>query len=123
MTNTHEDLKALEDLKSLSAARRWAKNGTARKIRDLAELTQAEIAEACNVDPSTVALWEKGERTPTGEPAKTYARVLVGLGSSFPGGIVGVESRMTGISAPPAGTGRTEGFGIPLIEAQSEDAP
>ena len=93
MTNT------LEDLKSLSAARRWAKNGTARKVRELSELTQAEIAETVGVDQSAVALWETGQRTPSGDAAKKYADVLVALGASLPGGIRGVEGRVTGHAA------------------------
>lgn len=87
-------MTAIDDLKELSSARRWAKTGVARIVRERAELTQAEIAEACGVDQSTVALWEKGERTPGGEPAKTYARALVGLAVSFPGGIAAIEKEV-----------------------------
>jgi DNA-binding XRE family transcriptional regulator len=89
-----DDLDTLEDLKRLSAARRWAKNGTARRVRELCELTQAEIAEVVGVDPSTVALWETGQRTPSGDAAKAYARTLVELGVNLPGGIVAVERQI-----------------------------
>ena len=95
------DVSTIEDLKSLSAARRWAKNGTARKVRELSELTQGEIAEACGVDQSTVALWETGRRTPAGDAARMYARVLIGLGVNLHGGIMGIERTLTG-TQPPA---------------------
>ena len=96
------ELDALEGLKYLSAARRWAKNGTARRVRELAEVTQAEIAEVVGVEPSAVAHWEAGQRTPGGDAAKTYARTLVALGVALPGGIAEVERQVTaGTAAQP----------------------
>jgi len=105
------ELDALEDLKYVSAARRWAKNGTARRVRELSEVTQAEIAEVIGVDASAVAHWETGRRTPTGDAVKAYARTLVALGANLPGGIAEVERQMmtTGTAVPrPQMTDTTE---------------
>jgi len=63
---------------SLAAAdaRRWAADGTARRIRETAMITQAEMAEECGVTPAAVAAWEAGRRTPSGRPARRYGRLL-----------------------------------------------
>jgi DNA-binding transcriptional regulator YiaG len=57
-------------------ARRWAADGTARKIREQALLTQSEVAEQIGVTPAAVAAWESGRRTPSGLPARRYGELL-----------------------------------------------
>lgn len=57
-------------------ARRWAKDGTARRLRETAMLTQAEVAEIVGVTPAAVAAWEAGHRTPSGTPARRYGELL-----------------------------------------------
>ncbi len=57
-------------------ARRWAADGTARRVREDARLTQAEVAEMTGVTPAAVAAWEAGRRTPRGQPARRYGELL-----------------------------------------------
>lgn len=65
-----------DNVKDLAWMRRAAADGTARKIRKRAGVTQREIARACGVVPSAVNQWERGKRTPEGHAALRYARVL-----------------------------------------------
>jgi DNA-binding transcriptional regulator YiaG len=60
-------------------ARRWASDGTGRRLREAAMLTQAEVAEQCGVTPAAVAAWEAGRRTPSGRPARRYGILLRSL--------------------------------------------
>lgn len=62
-------------------ARRWAADGTARRLREEALLTQAEVAEQVGVTPAAVAAWETGHRTPRGQPARRYGQLLRQLGN------------------------------------------
>jgi DNA-binding XRE family transcriptional regulator len=45
----------MADVLAAADARRWAADGTARKIRKAALLTQAEVAEQVGVTPAAVA--------------------------------------------------------------------
>ncbi|MEU8550250.1 helix-turn-helix transcriptional regulator [Streptomyces roseoverticillatus] len=67
------------DILQLAWVRDAALSGTARQARTEAHLTLSEIAELCEVDPSTVWRWEQGMRAPRGEAALRYARVLQAL--------------------------------------------
>ncbi|MET9413265.1 helix-turn-helix transcriptional regulator [Streptomyces klenkii] len=67
------------DALQLAWVRAAAVSGTARQARTDARLTLSEIAELCEVDPSTVWRWEQGKRAPRGEAALRYARVLRAL--------------------------------------------
>jgi DNA-binding XRE family transcriptional regulator len=64
------------DVVALAEMRAACKNGSARRTRIAAEVTQREVGEACHVSPKTVALWETGQRTPGGHPALAYGRLL-----------------------------------------------
>ncbi|MFI1183243.1 helix-turn-helix domain-containing protein [Streptomyces sp. NPDC020799] len=68
------------DVLQLAWVRAAAMSGTARQARTDARLTLSEIANLCEVDPSTVWRWEQGKRAPRGEAALRYARVLRDLG-------------------------------------------
>jgi DNA-binding XRE family transcriptional regulator len=57
-------------------ARRWAADGTARRLREHAMLTQAEVAEVVGVTPAAVAAWEAGRRAPSGHAARKYGELL-----------------------------------------------
>jgi transcriptional regulator with XRE-family HTH domain len=57
-------------------ARRLAKNGTARLIREGAGLSTVELARELGVSPGAVSLWERGRRVPRGDVAERYAQVL-----------------------------------------------
>ena len=73
-----------KDVLLLSWLRCALADGTAREIRDAARITQAEIAMECGVTDQAVALWEAGKRTPRGEPALRYARLLDQLRQRLP---------------------------------------
>ena len=53
----------------------------ARLVRVRAGLTQAELAELLNIDRSTVARWESGDRTPQGPLIDRYRDLLDRLAS------------------------------------------
>jgi transcriptional regulator with XRE-family HTH domain len=60
-------------------ARRAAKSGVARLIRESAGMSITELADELGVTPGAVSLWERGRRVPRGEVAERYAQVLRGL--------------------------------------------
>jgi transcriptional regulator with XRE-family HTH domain len=65
-----------ENLPALIRVRAMAASGRAREIRLAARLNLSEVANATGVTATTVYRWEKGERTPTGEPALRYGALL-----------------------------------------------
>jgi DNA-binding transcriptional regulator YiaG len=75
------------DALALVRAREWAVDGTARRIREEARLSQREIAAVVGVSGGAISLWEAGGRLPRGDAGQRYARFLAAL----------VESR----GAPP----------------------
>jgi DNA-binding transcriptional regulator YiaG len=56
--------------------RERVRNGSARAIRERAGLSRAEVAEDLGVHETTVQKWEAGERSPRGDIARRYARLL-----------------------------------------------
>lgn len=60
----------------LQLVRQFTTSGDARRLRELARLSQSEVGRSVGVDASTVARWERGERLPRGEAAIRYARLL-----------------------------------------------
>ncbi len=64
---------------TLARLRADVASGRAREIRELARLSQAEVAAAIGVSQPTVAGWEAGRRRPHGEPAARYADLLARL--------------------------------------------
>lgn len=60
----------------LAQVRRLTRSGVARRRRIAARLSLAEIAAEIGVAPSTVFRWEKNKRTPRGDAAVAYLRVL-----------------------------------------------
>ena len=63
----------------LVEARRIARSGQARTLREKAGLSLAEVARGVGVTPTAVWRWEKGLARPSGEPAVAYGRLLVSL--------------------------------------------
>lgn len=68
------------DAVKLAEVRALATSGAARRIRQRANLSLAEVAAACGVDQSTVHRWECGKRSPRGPAALRYAALLDALG-------------------------------------------
>jgi DNA-binding XRE family transcriptional regulator len=64
------------ELLIITEARAAASDGTARRAREDARLAQREVGEACGVSPKTIAMWETGQRKPSGLPALAYGRLL-----------------------------------------------
>lgn len=50
--------------------------GEAKRIRELLDLSQAEVASEVRIKQPTLSAWETGRRRPTGAAAARYARVL-----------------------------------------------
>lgn len=69
----------------LSEARRAARDGSAKRLRIAAGMTQAEEAAVCGVTAATVSRWESGDRVPRGTAALRWARLLVDLRKSLDG--------------------------------------
>jgi DNA-binding transcriptional regulator YiaG len=65
-----------KDLMRLAAARRYCGTGEGRRIREEAQLSLTDLAEACGVDAATIAKWETGARRPRRQAALRYAAVL-----------------------------------------------
>lgn len=57
-------------------ARKLARSGRARAIRQEAGITLGEVADRVGVTVSTICKWEAGQRKPTGEPAALYGELL-----------------------------------------------
>jgi len=67
------------EVQKLVAVRQMCANGEARRIRQTANLTLAEIGGDVLVTPTTVQRWETGQRSPRGEQALRYYRTLARL--------------------------------------------
>lgn len=65
-----------EDLRLIVKATTLARSGTAKSLRRQAGLTVEAVAREIDVDASTVSRWEGGSRTPRGENAIKWAKLL-----------------------------------------------
>lgn len=65
-----------DELLVLARVRALCASGTARSIRLAAGLHQTEVAGAVAVSAAAVSRWEAGLRTPTGDAAVRYGRLL-----------------------------------------------
>ena len=74
--------KSEKDIAVLVEARRLAKSGEARILREAAGLSLAEVARGVGVTPTAVWRWERGLARPCGRPAAAYARLLIRLARS-----------------------------------------
>lgn len=64
-------------LERVATARKLTANGEARRLRQAANLSLADIGNACGIEPATIWKWETGRRRPrTGEALIRYANVL-----------------------------------------------
>lgn len=60
----------------LALARAWAASGEARRLREAANLSIAEIADSVHSADTTIWRWEKGRSAPHGPAAARYGRLL-----------------------------------------------
>ena len=65
-----------KDLGDLARVRALVDSGAARVVRVSKRLSLSEVALTVGVSKSTVFRWEAGERTPRGEKALRYGRLL-----------------------------------------------
>ena len=65
-----------EALTDIASARSLAASGAARSIRLAARLTLTEIGTEVGVTASAVCRWEHGQRSPRGDAAREYGRLL-----------------------------------------------
>jgi DNA-binding transcriptional regulator YiaG len=79
MPLTANDLVELRDL------RRFLRTGQARRLRLRAGLSLPEVAGAIGASAPAVYRWEVGERSPRGERAVRYWRLLQSLGGAKAG--------------------------------------
>ncbi len=70
---------------SLAVLRRLTTNGTARRLRQDAGLSLADVAKDVGVGAPTILRWETGQRVPRGDRALRYADVLADLASTLSG--------------------------------------
>jgi DNA-binding transcriptional regulator YiaG len=71
--------KTSRSVQELAEAREFIASGEARRIREAARLSLADVAGAVGADYSGVGRWERGERVPRGPAAIKYARLLTRL--------------------------------------------
>lgn len=69
-----------DELLLLAELRENLRNGEAQRVRQGARVTVAEVARALGVTQGAVAQWERGVRSPRGDIAVMYARILDDLG-------------------------------------------
>lgn len=56
--------------------RRAVESGRLQAVRESAHLSRRELAQALEVTPTAVTLWEAGKRTPRGDAAERLALLL-----------------------------------------------
>jgi DNA-binding transcriptional regulator YiaG len=56
-----------------------AASGLARKLREHARLSRAEVADAAGVHRNSILRWESGARCPRGDAAIRWLRILEDL--------------------------------------------
>jgi DNA-binding transcriptional regulator YiaG len=69
-------LLAVNDVQQIAWARRMARSGSARFIREAAGFSASEVARVVGVSPATVSRWERGERIPRADAAERWAELL-----------------------------------------------
>ena len=64
------------DLTTIARTRAELLSGDARRARKAAGVSAAEVARIIRVSRATVSDWEWGRKTPTGEHALAYGKLL-----------------------------------------------
>lgn len=76
VTLGHNCVMQMSEIMLLVEAHKRARSGEAKKIRQQAGLTMAQVAVVVGVDVSSVSKWESGSRKPRGEHAVKWAALL-----------------------------------------------
>lgn len=76
-------MQPIDTALALARARAWAESGEARRRREAANLSLAEIAGAVGVAEATVSRWERGRSSPHGPAAARYGELLARLASEL----------------------------------------
>jgi DNA-binding transcriptional regulator YiaG len=66
-------------LEGLTAARRIARDGSGRAVRQASGASLAEIGRAVGVSKATVCKWERGQLTPSGARGVKYLLIIKAL--------------------------------------------
>lgn len=66
----------LREVERLAKVRAACASGEARRIRQAARLSLADVAGAIGVDLTAISRWERGERSPRGAAALRYGELL-----------------------------------------------
>lgn len=67
------------DLTAVARIRAELRSGDARRARESAGVSAAEVARIIRVSRATVSDWEAGRKSPTGEHALAYGKLLAVL--------------------------------------------
>jgi DNA-binding transcriptional regulator YiaG len=67
------------DLAAVARIRAELRSGDARRAREAAGVSAAEVARIIRVSRATVGDWESGRKSPTGEHALAYGALLAVL--------------------------------------------
>src|SRR5262249_2340366 len=78
--------ESMNDLWDLIEARRRARSGEGRRLRQAAGLSLRELAAQVGVDAATLDRWERGQARPRRAAALRYQRVLSALANAVSGG-------------------------------------
>jgi DNA-binding transcriptional regulator YiaG len=70
-------------LQRLARVRRMASTGEARRIRERAGLRRSEVATDLGITPNRLTTWELGLRSPSGEAAVRWGRLLEALDREY----------------------------------------
>jgi transcriptional regulator with XRE-family HTH domain len=69
-------MDALQSVRDLARVRAACRSGAARRVREAARLTKAEVGRGSGVSGPAVSRWENGSRSPTGPEALRYLKLL-----------------------------------------------
>lgn len=72
-------MTSIRDTSLIASVRAMCASGEARQRRIDGGLHIGEMASAVGADPATVWRWENGKRSPRGERAVRYAKILASL--------------------------------------------
>lgn len=75
-------MTAAQHVVLLAKARRLAESGEGAAARVAAGLSLSEVADAIGVSPSALWRWEHGERSPRGDRAVAWARLVAELAAA-----------------------------------------